>query len=196
MNIVASITDGPTVTVTVPGHSGSPGPSAYDVAVANGFVGTEAEWLASLVGPPGPPGSGGGSGAPWETFTPAYLDDAFAPGGGSMRAIRKNDGGVVSIIIHYEFDAAVSFGAYYGLILDPPPRQYQAVKGWIKARDNSAGVVYFGVGLPFYAGNVTETILAWTEVDGVAIQQWSTSVPFAWDAWDTLTVFVQYETGS
>ena len=30
-----------------------PGPSAYDVAVANGFTGTEAEWLASLVGQAG-----------------------------------------------------------------------------------------------------------------------------------------------
>lgn len=33
------------------------GPSAYAVAVANGFVGTEAEWLASLVGPTGPAGA-------------------------------------------------------------------------------------------------------------------------------------------
>lgn len=32
---------------------GDPGDSAYDVAVANGFVGTEAEWLASLEGPAG-----------------------------------------------------------------------------------------------------------------------------------------------
>lgn len=33
---------------------GIPGPSAYDVAVDNGFVGTEAAWLASLEGDPGP----------------------------------------------------------------------------------------------------------------------------------------------
>ena len=32
---------------------GPPGLSAYDVAVMGGFVGTEAEWLASLQGPPG-----------------------------------------------------------------------------------------------------------------------------------------------
>lgn len=38
---------------------GSEGPSAYEVAVANGFVGTEAQWLASLVGPAGPPGTPG-----------------------------------------------------------------------------------------------------------------------------------------
>lgn len=30
------------------------GASAYDVAVANGFIGTEAEWLTSLIGPQGP----------------------------------------------------------------------------------------------------------------------------------------------
>jgi hypothetical protein len=35
------------------------GPSAYDIAVANGFVGTEEEWLASLKGEPGDPGVDG-----------------------------------------------------------------------------------------------------------------------------------------
>ena len=35
------------------------GYSAYQVAVMNGFKGTEAEWLASLVGPPGPAGEAG-----------------------------------------------------------------------------------------------------------------------------------------
>jgi hypothetical protein len=44
------------------GVAGDDGLSAYEVALANGFVGTEAQWLASLVGPQGPPGSGGGSG--------------------------------------------------------------------------------------------------------------------------------------
>ena len=43
--------------------SGTPGASAYDIAVANGFVGTEAQWLASLVGSPGSPGSPGGASA-------------------------------------------------------------------------------------------------------------------------------------
>jgi hypothetical protein len=32
------------------------GLSAYQIALANGFVGTEEEWLASLEGPEGPPG--------------------------------------------------------------------------------------------------------------------------------------------
>ena len=35
------------------GDSGNVGLSAYQVAVANGFVGSEAQWLDSLVGPAG-----------------------------------------------------------------------------------------------------------------------------------------------
>jgi hypothetical protein len=38
------------------GDEGDPGKSAYEIAVENGFVGTEAEWLESLQGPQGPPG--------------------------------------------------------------------------------------------------------------------------------------------
>jgi hypothetical protein len=37
----------------VPGQRGPKGNSAYEVAVSNGFTGTEEEWLASLVGPKG-----------------------------------------------------------------------------------------------------------------------------------------------
>ena len=35
------------------GAAGPPGPSAFAVAVQNGFVGSEADWLASLIGPAG-----------------------------------------------------------------------------------------------------------------------------------------------
>lgn len=45
------------------GYIGADGLSAYEVAVANGFVGTEAQWLASLVGPQGPQGEQGADGA-------------------------------------------------------------------------------------------------------------------------------------
>lgn len=52
------------------GTDGADGASAYEIAVANGFVGTEEEWLASLVGPQGPAGddgSGGGFANPMTT---------------------------------------------------------------------------------------------------------------------------------
>ena len=38
------------------GADGSDGKSAYEIAVEEGFEGTESEWLASLVGPQGPQG--------------------------------------------------------------------------------------------------------------------------------------------
>lgn len=47
-----------------PGSQGPPGESAYEIAVDNGFVGTEQEWLASLKGPPGKDGAQGEAGPP------------------------------------------------------------------------------------------------------------------------------------
>lgn len=46
------------------GPPGADGESAYEIAVTNGFVGTEQEWLASLEGAPGPPGADGPEGPP------------------------------------------------------------------------------------------------------------------------------------
>ena len=44
------------------GQDGAPGKSAYEIAVANGFSGTEAEWLASLTGKDGEDGARGATG--------------------------------------------------------------------------------------------------------------------------------------
>lgn len=44
------------------GIDGSDGPSAYQIAVSGGFVGTEAQWIASLEGPQGPQGIQGATG--------------------------------------------------------------------------------------------------------------------------------------
>jgi hypothetical protein len=44
------------------GNDGNDGLSAYEVAVANGFVGTEQDWLDSLVGAEGPAGPAGQDG--------------------------------------------------------------------------------------------------------------------------------------
>lgn len=48
--------------LTGAGSQGPPGDSAYEVAVDNGFVGDEAAWLASLVGPTGATGATGATG--------------------------------------------------------------------------------------------------------------------------------------
>ena len=45
-----------------PGPVGPQGASAYQVAVSEGFVGTEAEWLESLIGPAGDDGEDGTNG--------------------------------------------------------------------------------------------------------------------------------------
>lgn len=65
------------------GIQGEPGPSgasAYEIAVTNGFKGTEVEWLASLKGEKGDPGSSssssGGSGAAYIVET-NYTDSAW-----------------------------------------------------------------------------------------------------------------------
>lgn len=47
---------GATVVEVATGAVAPPGTSAYQIAVAQGFVGTVADWLASLVGPGVPPG--------------------------------------------------------------------------------------------------------------------------------------------
>ncbi|WP_051166685.1 collagen-like protein [Rhizobium favelukesii] len=46
------------------GGNGAPGKSAYEIAVLNGFDGTEQEWLASLQGEDGEPGPKGDAGDP------------------------------------------------------------------------------------------------------------------------------------
>lgn len=46
----------------IPTEKGDNGKSAYDVAVENGFSGTEAEWLASLKGEDGEAGAAGADG--------------------------------------------------------------------------------------------------------------------------------------
>lgn len=67
------------------GELGPTGLSAYEVALLEGFVGTEAAWLASLQGADGTPGASGGSythvqGVPASTWTIAH-NLGYRPGG-------------------------------------------------------------------------------------------------------------------
>lgn len=51
------------------GNDGANGLSAYDVAVVNGFAGTESEWLASLHGVKGDQGDDGIAGMATVTYS-------------------------------------------------------------------------------------------------------------------------------
>lgn len=68
--------EGPAGASGAAGQDGTDGASAYQVAVAGGFTGTEAEWLASLVGPQGEQGPQGPAGSTAEAQ--AYTDSAVA----------------------------------------------------------------------------------------------------------------------
>ncbi len=61
-----------------PGPAGSDGLSAYEVAVANGFTGTEEEWLETLVGPQGDIGPAGADGADGASAYEVAVADGFA----------------------------------------------------------------------------------------------------------------------
>ena len=63
-----------------PGADGNDGASAYQVAVAAGFVGTEAEWLDSLVGEEGPRGPQGKRGPEGPQGEEGPRGPAGAPG--------------------------------------------------------------------------------------------------------------------
>jgi hypothetical protein len=67
------------------GPAGAEGLSAYEVAVTNGYPGTEAEWVASLEGPAGADGVAGPKGDKGDTG-PAGADGAVGPKGDTGEA--------------------------------------------------------------------------------------------------------------
>lgn len=80
---------------------GVAGLSAYEVATANGYTGTESQWLASLRGPAGAPGTPGAPGAPGQpgqngadgAAGPAGADGAQGPAGATGPKGDKGDKG-------------------------------------------------------------------------------------------------------
>lgn len=50
------------------GYPGPKGDSAYRVAVKNGYIGSESDWLATLVGAQGPTGATGPLGSPMSVW--------------------------------------------------------------------------------------------------------------------------------
>lgn len=66
--------------------TGARGYSAYEVAVQNGFVGTEEEWLDSLVGPQGEPGT------PFNELTPEQKEEIKGDDGDSAYEVAVKNG--------------------------------------------------------------------------------------------------------
>jgi hypothetical protein len=62
------------------GAAGADGDDAYEVAVAQGFTGTRAQWLATLVGPTGPAGATGAQGPAGPTGPAGAKGDTGAQG--------------------------------------------------------------------------------------------------------------------
>jgi hypothetical protein len=91
------------INVTVPNRSvkvvvnnarglpGSDGQSAYEVALENGFVGTESEWLDSLVGDQGPQGIQGPKGDTGETGPQGATGPAGTTDHGSLTGLGDDD---------------------------------------------------------------------------------------------------------
>jgi hypothetical protein len=112
------------------GGSGTPGLSAYQVAVANGFVGTQSQWLASLQG-----ADGADSTVPGPTGDSAYqvaVDNGFSGTEPEWLASLEGDDGLpgddgppgppgeplFNVLDHYGFVAAVGDPAYFPVVSD------------------------------------------------------------------------------
>ncbi|MFJ9671093.1 hypothetical protein ACIRP5_09945 [Streptomyces sp. NPDC101221] len=115
------------------GPQGEPGDSAYAVAVANGFVGTEDEWLASLVGPEGPQGPPGKDGVGAGTVT-------------AVNGVQPDDTGDVTLTAA-DVDAMPSSGyvEYGNIVLNSPTGDYRGFSfttadenRWVFQVDNGA----------------------------------------------------------
>lgn len=78
------------------GVDGDPGLSAYEIALTEGFVGTEAQWLASLVGPAGAPGVSVGSDLPviYEQPNPSAMWHIVHGRGSNPSVVLVRDDGV------------------------------------------------------------------------------------------------------
>jgi len=82
---------GPTGPAGPRGVTGADGRSAYQVAVDEGFAGTEEEWLASLAGPTGPQGAAGSTG-PQGSIGPIGSQGSIGADGRSAYQVAVDEG--------------------------------------------------------------------------------------------------------
>ncbi len=86
------------------GGAGADGLSAYEVAVQNGFVGTEQDWLDSLIGPQGPAGADGADGAVGPQGAQGIQGDPGPTGPEGPQGIQGIQGSSGNVIIYGAVD--------------------------------------------------------------------------------------------
>ncbi|MET9914579.1 hypothetical protein ABZZ74_49185 [Streptomyces sp. NPDC006476] len=106
------------------------GDSAYEVAVAAGFVGTVAQWLASLVGAPGPKGDRGATGATGATGAAGPKGDTGATGApGVVQSVNGKSAAAVVLTAADVGAVASDTGKVNGTFaLDGAPGTYRPIK--------------------------------------------------------------------
>ncbi len=134
----ADITPSPPVAIIAGGGGGgTPGKSAYQIALDNGFVGTTQEWLDSLVGPPG---AGG------RTDFDELIYKMIAPDGNNLgpNGEMALNGSTYNISDFPEIDTAKAMLIARGLITDNGDGTITTVVieptvGWRKLYEHTSG---------------------------------------------------------
>lgn len=125
------------------GDPGADGASAYEIAVAEGFVGTEAAFLDSLVGPEGPQGEQGIQGAEGPEGAAGEIPDvsSFATKAGLADAVNA-----AKVFVNVKD---------YGAVGDGIANDSAAAKAALEAaRDSGGGVVLFPEGTYYWPTTV------------------------------------------
>ncbi len=81
----------------LPGENGRDGLSAYDIAVSEGFVGNELDWLQSLIGPEGPQGPPGENGSAFIVNQQKIITNEIEILGGAYNVLPEDDNKVIFI---------------------------------------------------------------------------------------------------
>jgi hypothetical protein len=102
---------------------GPAGTSAYQLAVQNGYTGNISQWLASLVGPPGPAGATGPSGAA-NVGLPIPWDFGISAGGGGLVNMTAANGKYVKIGKFVTISGQITLSASPGTCFLPFPSEF------------------------------------------------------------------------
>ena len=97
-----------TLALSLQATAGQPGLSAYQVAVANGFTGTEAEWLLSLKGAKGDTGATGTPGTKGDTGLQGLPGTNGTPGAKGDTGLPGSDASVTKINVEAVLTGAIS----------------------------------------------------------------------------------------